>query len=407
MNFKNNNAWTNNIQKILLLIVIILFCIIFLDEQYIKKYKNRQRVKMNSLNILTPQNNNLSESQVDQSNRNDYMNINLSNEKLYWKNKTSFNISEIKSEIQNYKNKDMSFENISDFYKRKNPKISLVISVHNNEKNIKLIYTSIQNQELKDIEIIFVDDASKDNTSFIINELKEKDKRILHLKNDINKRAFYSRNKGILEAKGEYVLVIDPDDLLVNNILIKAYETAKLYNLDIVQFYVLRGFYDYPDIWRELKYKDGILKNNTEIRNNFYDCISRNLWDKLVKRDIYIKSINFMKKEFYNQIYCVNNDDTAFFGLIHVANTFGFLEEIGYFYITRPAGQYYYRHDPKNMNIIFRSIFNNMKYFYIQSDNNTLEKNNLAYKYLRVSLKEFEHFLSSVTLGFDFFFGSF
>ena len=70
------------------------------------------------------------------------------------------------------------------------------------------------------------------------------DKRIIYLKNDINKRAFYSRCRGILEAKGEYVIVIDSDDILINNILIKAYETAKKFDLDIVQFYIISGSID-------------------------------------------------------------------------------------------------------------------------------------------------------------------
>ena len=80
-----------------------------------------------------------------------------------------------------------------------------MITLYNQAKYLKLFYTSIQIQELKDIEIIFVDDASNDNTSLVINKLMEKDKRIIYLKNNINKRTFYSRNKSILEAKGEYI----------------------------------------------------------------------------------------------------------------------------------------------------------------------------------------------------------
>ena len=105
--------------------------------------------------------------------------------------------------------------------------------MHNQDKYIKYIYSSIQKQEIKDIEIIFVDDASIDNTAKIIKDLMRKDKRIIYLKNNVTRRAFYSRNKGILEAKGEYILVIDPDDLLINNILIKAYGIANQYELDI------------------------------------------------------------------------------------------------------------------------------------------------------------------------------
>ena len=316
--------------------------------------------------------------------------------KLFWKNQTYNNIGKIVEEINLFKNHMISFKNKHDFIKRKNPKISLVITLHNQRNYLLSIYSSIQYQELKDIEIIFVDDASIDNTSIIIKQLMEKDKRIIYLKNNRTRRAFYSRKKGILKAKGEYILCIDPDDLIINNILIKAYETAKQYDLDIVQFYALRGYIEAPTLWNQTKYKDGILKTNKEIRNNFYHSKSRNLWDKLVRKSIYLKSINFMDKQFENQIYYVNNDDTAFFGLLHVARTYGFLEQIGYFYIIRPHGTYYYRNDPKNMNKIFLSIANNMKYFYIQSDNNTLEKCKLAYNYFEKSMYYFGNYISFV-----------
>ena len=64
---------------------------------------------------------------------------------------------------------------------------------------------------MKDIEIIFVVDASTDNSAKRVKELMKKDKRIRYLKNDINRRAFYSRNYGILNSRGEYILVIYPD----------------------------------------------------------------------------------------------------------------------------------------------------------------------------------------------------
>ena len=104
-----------------------------------------------------------------------------------------------------------------------------------------MIYASIHQQELKDIEIIFIDDASTDNSSFVIKDLMKLDKRISYIKNNINKKQFYSINLGVLYSNGEYILSIDPDDLLLNNILIKVYKTSKYYNLDILQFYMLSG----------------------------------------------------------------------------------------------------------------------------------------------------------------------
>ena len=152
------------------------------------------------------------------SNLNKYNNshdkINYINGKLLWNNETSLGEQKIRDEVKEYDNIQISFENKSDFIKRENPLITLVITLYNQEDKIKYIYASIQKQELKEIEIIFVDDASKDNSEKTVKYLMENDQRIVYLKNSVNRRAFFSRYKGILKAKGKYVLVIDPDDLL-------------------------------------------------------------------------------------------------------------------------------------------------------------------------------------------------
>ena len=330
----------------------------------------------------------------------DYINGNI-----YWNNETSLNMKNVNEEINNIPKLNISFENRTDFYKREKPKVSVVITIHNQENNIMTIYRCVYAQELKDIEIIFVDDASTDNSSSKIKELMNKDKRIVYLKNEVNKRTLLSRFKGILNAKGEYIIIIDPDDFLINNILIKAYTAAKKYDLDIVQFYVMIGTFESHTLWSITKYKDDILKNNTQVRNHFYKSHSRNLWDKLVRREAYIKSVNFMKSEFKNELYYINNDDTAIFGLIHVAESYGFLEQIGYLYILRPWGVYNYRFANNNTNLIFRSIFNNMRYFYLQSENNTIEKTSLAYNYFSRNIKDFKHKAKYLTEGLDFILG--
>ena len=132
--------------------------------------------------------------------------------------------------------------------------------------------------------------------------------------------------------------------------------------MDIVQFYIIRGYnLKEQRIWSKLKYKDGLIKGNLEIRKIFYYGISRNLWDKLVKREIYLKSIRFMKQEFCNGNYRVNDDDTAFFGLVHVAENFGFLEQIGYCYIIKPINQELIKRNINIANDIFHSICDIMK----------------------------------------------
>lgn len=114
---------------------------------------------------------------------------------------------------------NLTEQNISPFNFIKNPKISIIIPIYNSQKFVFQIIKSIQIQSLKDIEIIFIDDCSLDNTTQIIEKLQKRDKRIVLLKNKENKGPFYSRNKAVIFAKGEYIQFMDSDDILINNFL--------------------------------------------------------------------------------------------------------------------------------------------------------------------------------------------
>ena len=101
-----------------------------------------------------------------------------------------------------------------------NPKISIIISVYNKEKYILRILRSIQNQNFESTEIIFTDDSSEDNSIKLIEKYQIEDPRIKLIKHDKNVGTLINRNDGAISAKGEYLLFIDCDDLLLNNILI-------------------------------------------------------------------------------------------------------------------------------------------------------------------------------------------
>ena len=301
--------------------------------------------------------------------------------KIYYKNEKLLNLNELKMQVKNYEKLKINFDIKEDFIKREKPKISLIMTVYNQEYFVKYIYSSIQKQNLKDIEIIIIDDASVDNSSKIINFLMKKDNRITYIRHKINKGAFFSRNEGVLFSKGEYVLIIDPDDLLLNDILIKAYEIAKYYNFDILQYYVIRGSYEKNKIWKRNKYKSGILYNKN-VKDVFFYSVSRTLWDKLIKREVFIKGIFFMKKEFIHERYFVHSDDTVFWGVINSASSYGFLEQIGYFYNFENLNSLVHHYfDIELINVIFHSLFATLKYYYIQTEDNEIEKNFVGYKF--------------------------
>lgn len=90
-------------------------------------------------------------------------------------------------------------------------KVSVIVPIYNVEKYIEKCVTSIMNQTYSNIEIILVDDGSPDKSSIIIDNLKQKDRRIvcIHKKNGGVSSA---RNVGLEVATGEYIMFVDGDD---------------------------------------------------------------------------------------------------------------------------------------------------------------------------------------------------
>lgn len=91
------------------------------------------------------------------------------------------------------------------------PKVSIVLSVFNCEKYIKDSIDSVLLQTFDDIELIVVNDGSTDNTRSIISSIS--DKRLILIDNEYNEGIFVSRNRAILRSKGEYIAILDGDDV--------------------------------------------------------------------------------------------------------------------------------------------------------------------------------------------------
>ncbi len=94
-----------------------------------------------------------------------------------------------------------------------NEKISIIISVYNGEKYLKECIESIVNQTYKNLEIIIINDGSNDKSNEIIKIYANKDKRI-KLINKENSGVSDSRNIGIEKSTGDYICIVDQDDVL-------------------------------------------------------------------------------------------------------------------------------------------------------------------------------------------------
>lgn len=123
------------------------------------------------------------------------------------------------------------------------PEISVIIPVYNSEKYLEKCLYSIIYQTFKDIEIICINDGSKDNSLKILDEFKNKDKRIKVITTK-NKGQSAARNLGINTSEGNYISFIDSDDWVSLSLYQKFIEKINL-NSDIFLFNA-RKIYEKP-----------------------------------------------------------------------------------------------------------------------------------------------------------------
>lgn len=113
-------------------------------------------------------------------------------------------------------------------------KISVIIPIYNVEQYLSITLLSIVNQTHKNLEIICVDDCSTDSSLKIVEELAQKDNRIISIKNAKNSGAAITRNNGLKIATGEYIYFIDSDDFIEADYLEKMFEAIKTSGADII-----------------------------------------------------------------------------------------------------------------------------------------------------------------------------
>ena len=123
------------------------------------------------------------------------------------------------------------------FFKSNDPKISIIIPIYNGEQYLKTALLSIQNQNFTDIEILMIDDCSNDDSVNLIKELMNKDPRIVLYQNEENKGILFTKSKGILNAKGKYLMILEEYDIYVQiDAFSILYEEVEKNNLDILGF---------------------------------------------------------------------------------------------------------------------------------------------------------------------------
>lgn len=188
-------------------------------------------------------------------------------------------------------------------------KVSVIMPVYNAEKYLKETMDCLIHQTLHDIEIICVDDGSTDQSLQILNDYKSKDERIIVLHQE-NAGAGAARNAGLLYAKGEYLSVLDADDVYEADMLECAYKKSIKDACDICVFKMDR----FEDVsLRHIASHWSISKSQIPDFEPFsYRDLSENIfkvfvgwtWDKLFRREfVQANGLEFQTIRTSNDMY--------------------------------------------------------------------------------------------------------
>lgn len=178
-------------------------------------------------------------------------------------------------------------------------KVSVLVPAYNVEKYIGKCIESILNQSLKEIEVIIINDGSKDKTLEIIKEYEKKDKRIIVIDKE-NGGVGTARNEGLKISRGEYILFLDSDDWIEKDYLEKTYNYGKENSLDMVVTDFYKEMKDKKSYKEDLKLEESqFLSGKDYIKEIFLGNGYPNVWDTLTKRELYLKNkINFLNNIF-------------------------------------------------------------------------------------------------------------
>ena len=134
--------------------------------------------------------------------------------------------------------------------------ISVIVPVYNVEQYLSACIESVLNQTFTNFELLLINDASKDNSLQICYRYAEKDNRVRVFDQAKNWGAGVSRNVGLDNAKGKYIVCIDADDLVLNNHLESLYYSPTIPSGTLVHSNYLSEI-------------NGVIVNNVKINESY------------------------------------------------------------------------------------------------------------------------------------------
>lgn len=172
------------------------------------------------------------------------------------------------------------------------PKVTVVVPVYKVEPYIERCARSLFEQTLPDMEYIFVDDCTPDNSIEVLKKVVDlyphRKEQTIVLVNEKNRGPMQSRLGALLQAKGQYVAAVDSDDWIESDAFATLYLQAEEKKSDCVLFGYHRDFSDHTEICqRFFSYDSGkdLVENVYKFSFEFF------MWGVLMKNDVRLKEI--------------------------------------------------------------------------------------------------------------------
>lgn len=178
--------------------------------------------------------------------------------------------------------------------------ISIIIPVYNVSEYLPRCVESVLSQTYKDLEIILVDDGSKDNSGILCDEYAKKDPRIKVIHKE-NGGLSDARNIGTVQAIGDWIFYLDSDDWIVPNAIETLFQYANKNDCDVVQGGL---YYAYPKYLLKRKEESSIVLGRESAMKELIinERVKNFAWGKLYKSSL-VKDLLFPKGKYFEDCY--------------------------------------------------------------------------------------------------------
>ena len=248
------------------------------------------------------------------------------------------------------------------------PKVSVIVPIYNVEKYLEKCINSLLSQTLEDIQIILVNDGSKDNSGNIAKEYEKNNKdRVIYVEKE-NGGLSDARNYGLKYATGDFIAFLDSDDYIEKNAYEEMYNKAIEENADYVECDFIWEFPNKIRIDKQYPYK------NKKEMLSFVRVVA---WNKLIKRQLITdNNLEFPKGLRY--------EDVEFtYKLIPFINKFAYVDKPFIHYVQR-EGSIANVQNERTAEIF--TVLNNVIEFYKKNNIYEEYRNELEYNYARYLL---------------------